>query len=121
MFKVALDGLTVKSITEIPLPKVNGRKVWADGFSMAGGGSRSAFLGNNFGSNVLRLDFSPDYSSASVGCVIQPAIYSVPTRVALQGGLVWVANSHYLRCVPSLMDCSQQTYEVVGVNASLAC
>ncbi|KAF6253819.1 hypothetical protein COO60DRAFT_1544813 [Scenedesmus sp. NREL 46B-D3] len=121
MFRVALDGLAVKSVTEVQLPNVNGGKVWADGFSMVGGGSRSAFLGNNFGSNVLRLDFSQDYSSATVGCVIQPAIYSVPTRVALQAGLVWVANSHYLRCVPTLMDCSKQTYEVVGVNASLAC
>jgi hypothetical protein len=121
IFKVALDGLAVKSVTEIQLPKVNGAKVWADGFSMAGGSSRSAYLGNNFGSSVLRLDFSLDYSRAAVGCVIQPAVYSVPTRVALQGGRVWVANSHYLRCVPLLMDCSQQSYEVVGVDPSTAC
>jgi hypothetical protein len=121
VYKLSLDGLTVKSITHVPLPKVNGAKVWADGFSMDPGNSRSAFLGNNFGSSVLRLDFSPDYSSATVGCVIQPSIYSVPTRVALQGGRVWVANSHYLRCMPLLMDCSQQPYEVVGVDPSTAC
>ncbi|WIA12516.1 hypothetical protein OEZ85_012549 [Tetradesmus obliquus] len=121
MFKVALDGLRVKSVTEIQLPKVNGAKVWADGFSMDGGASTSAWLGSNFGSAVLRLDFAPDYSSATVGCVLQPAQYSVPTRTALAGGRVWVANSHYLRCVPLLMDCSSQPYEVIGVDPAVAC
>lgn len=121
MFKVALDGLRVKSVTEIQLPKVNGAKVWADGFSMARGASTIAWLGSNFGSAVLRLDFAPDYSSATVGCLIQPAQYSVPTRTALAGGRVWVANSHYLRCVPLLMDCSSQPYEVIGVDPAVAC
>lgn len=119
LYKVSLDGLTVTGVTELKLPTVNNGKVWADGLSMAD--SHTAYMGNNFGSSVLKLQFNADYTQASVTCVIQPKIYSVPTNVALKKDMVWAVNTYYLTCVPLLADCSQQTYEVVGVNTTLAC
>ncbi|KAF8071383.1 ABCF3 [Scenedesmus sp. PABB004] len=121
VYRVRLaPGPRVVDVTELALPKQqHGGKVWADGLAVAG--PRTAWLASNFGSAVLRLDLDEGAGGVTVGCIIAPQAYDVPTNIALAGGRLWVANSHYLRCPPLLADCSRQTYEVIGVRPEDVC
>jgi hypothetical protein len=76
---------------------------------------------------VLRLQLSPDLSSAATTCVVSPRAASgagralrAPTALAFRGGLLWVLNARLLDC-PFVLPCKGQHYEIVGVRPADAC
>jgi hypothetical protein len=70
---------------------------------------------------VLKLQLSPDLSSAKTTCIIQPRTAAgalalrAPTALAFRDGLLWVLNAKLLDC-PFVLPCKQQPYEVVGIR-----
>lgn len=104
---------------EMPLPRaINGGGMsFADNLRYAGNGT--AWVADTFSSRLLRLQFSPDFSTVAVNCVVAQPSLNTAADFGFAGGRVWAMNARLLDC--PLGQCPGLPFNLVGFKPEEVC
>jgi hypothetical protein len=104
---------------EMPLPRaINGGGMsFADNLRYVGNGA--AWVADTFSSRLLRLQFSPDFSSVAVNCVVAAPSLNTAADFGFAAGRVWAMNARLLDC--PLGHCPKAPFTLVGFKPEEVC